>query len=58
MNFPVNGLNLSDFTETSCKEYNLFGISHHSGYMGGGHYVADIKNSDGRWYHCDDSHAS
>ena len=35
----------------------LYGISHHMGGMGGGHYVADTKNSgDGNWYHYDDSH--
>ncbi len=56
--FPISGLNLSDYCATKQSEYNLFGISHHSGYMGGGHYVADILNSDGKWYHCDDSHAS
>ena len=59
VSFPVTGLDLSEYIATSqSASYNLFGISHHSGYMGGGHYVADIKNSDGKWYHCDDSHAS
>ena len=56
--FPMTGLNLSELCEDGgSSTYNLYGISHHSGYMGGGHYVADILNSDGKWYHCDDSHA-
>ena len=59
VSFPITGLNLSEYcSKDISSEYNLYGISHHSGYMGGGHYVADIKNSDGKWYHCDDSHAS
>ena len=56
--FPITGLNLSELCDSGDSgTYDLYGISHHSGYMGGGHYVADIRNSDGKWYHCDDSHA-
>jgi ubiquitin C-terminal hydrolase len=56
--FPVTGLNLSEYcVGSSFATYNLYGISHHSGYMGGGHYVADTLNN-GKWYHCDDSNAS
>lgn len=63
--FPVEDLDLSKYSEndnadTSEHTYHLYGISHHSGYMSGGHYVADIKNvsGDGKWYHCDDSYIS
>mmetsp|Transcript_19568 Transcript_19568/g.22769 ORF Transcript_19568/g.22769 Transcript_19568/m.22769 type:complete len:89 (-) Transcript_19568:289-555(-) len=56
--FPVNDLDLSRYTEveiddTSKVKYHLYGISHHSGYMSGGHYFADIKNvsGNGSWYH-------
>ena len=63
--FPVTDLDLSSYTENSKEDeanttYHLYGISHHSGYMSGGHYVADIKNVSGnsQWYHCDDSYVS
>ena len=58
VDFPEKGLDLSSYTDNtevsdSKTTYNLYGISHHSGYMSGGHYVADIKNvsGDGKWYH-------
>ena len=59
--FPVNGLDLSSFAGVSKHEsvkkgiYNLYGICHHMGSLSGGHYVADVKGDDGKWYHCDDS---
>lgn len=63
--FPIEDLDLSDYTENSNIEssdatYNLYGISHHSGYMSGGHYVADILNvpGDKKWYHWDDSYVT
>lgn len=56
--FPTEGLDLSPYTDNTKIDdektsYNLYGISHHSGYMSGGHYVADIKNVSGdkKWYH-------
>lgn len=56
--FPIEGLDLAKFTDNkklddSESTYNLYGISHHSGYMSGGHYVADICNvtGNGKWYH-------
>ncbi len=39
-------------------KYKLYGISHHSGTLYGGHYFADVRNEEGSWYHCNDSHAS
>lgn len=38
--------------------YELFAVSHHFGGAGGGHYTAQIKHSDGKWYNCDDSSVS
>ena len=56
--FPVTGLDLSDYSDndevsSDKMKYDLYGISHHSGYLSGGHYVADILNvsGDGKWYH-------
>lgn len=65
MKFPIEDLDLSSYADedtssSSNTTYHLYGISHHSGYMSGGHYVADIKNvsGNGKWYHCDDSYVS
>ena len=39
--------------------YKLYGISHHSGSLNGGHYIGEVKNlDDGTWYNCNDSHCS
>lgn len=63
--FPIKSLDLSDYSDNeevsaSKMKYSLYGISHHSGYMSGGHYVADIKNMTGdkKWHHWDDSFVS
>lgn len=55
-------LKLSSFIdEDLCKsnnsEYNLIGISNHSGSMSFGHYFAYCKGKNG-WYECNDSMAS
>lgn len=63
--FPIEDLDLSDYSDNSNIEssqatYDLYGISHHSGYMSGGHYVADILNvpGDKKWYHWDDAYVN
>jgi len=38
-------------------EYKLYGIVSHSGGMGGGHYVAYVKNEQ-KWFYISDSHVS
>jgi len=39
--------------------YKLFGISHHSGSLYGGHYICEVYNfSNKSWYNCNDSHVS
>jgi ubiquitin C-terminal hydrolase len=60
--FPIEKLDLSPYSDNEEVDsdkttYHLYGISHHSGYMSGGHYVADIKNvwGDGKWHHCNDN---
>jgi ubiquitin carboxyl-terminal hydrolase 2 len=36
--------------------YRLFGISHHSGSLNGGHYIGEVYNfSNKNWYNCNDS---
>lgn len=35
--------------------YDLYGIANHSGNVMGGHYTANIKNANGKWYNCNDT---
>ena len=35
--------------------YDLFGTGNHSGSVSGGHYTANIKNSNGKWYSFNDT---
>mmetsp|Transcript_25949 Transcript_25949/g.19553 ORF Transcript_25949/g.19553 Transcript_25949/m.19553 type:complete len:100 (+) Transcript_25949:689-988(+) len=44
----------SNHQSTKSAEYSLFGISHHSGSLYGGHYIAEVR-SGGSWYRCNDS---
>ena len=34
--------------------YDLIAVSNHVGGLGGGHYTATVKDSDGQWMYCDD----
>jgi ubiquitin carboxyl-terminal hydrolase 8 len=45
----VCGYNSKDFV------YDLFGTGNHSGNVGGGHYTANIKNANGKWYSFNDT---
>ena len=37
----------------------MYGISHHSGSLNGGHYIGEAMNLDnGAWYNCNDSMVS
>jgi len=63
--FPVTGLDMrkyaphSDHSSKAKAIYNLYGISHHSGSLSGGHYVCDVQNlGEKKWYRCNDSHIS
>ncbi len=62
--FPLTGLSLEAYLlpgqaaqRASYRPYDLVGIICHSGDVGGGHYIAYIKNvgNNNRWYRCDDS---
>jgi len=39
-------------------KYELFGVCNHSGGVLGGHYTCYVKNSNGKWYHYNDSSVS
>lgn len=45
----VHGYNSNEYI------YNLFGTGNHSGNVNGGHYTANIKNSNGKWYNFNDT---
>jgi len=61
--YPLEGLDLnarvlgpSDGVD---YVYDLAGVSHHFGGLGGGHYTATCRNVlDGQWYLFDDSHVT
>ena len=63
VDFPIEGLDLRNYVKSSQSSnesnpalYDLFGVSEHSGNMGGGHYTAKCLNAEnGRWYSYNDS---
>jgi len=59
--FPLENLNLSKYVIGYKKDsyvYDLYGICNHSGNIYGGHYTSYIKNSNGKWYHFNDTNVS
>jgi len=61
---PEN-LSMGSFAPNSKHEsvkqanYKLYGVSHHSGSLYGGHYICEVQNvTTGRWYRCNDSHVN
>lgn len=62
INFPLEGLDISPWCEENPDVspedciYDCYGVSNHSGSLGGGHYTAYVKNrEDANWYMCNDS---
>lgn len=57
--FPITGLDIRKYvTEYVDGDYvyDLYAVSHHSGSLSGGHYIAYTKNPiNGEWYLFDDS---
>lgn len=46
-------------SKKNATSYKLYGLSHHSGSLYGGHYIGEVKNLDsGSWYNCNDSMVS
>lgn len=59
--FPLIELNLSKYVIGYNKEsfvYDLYGIANHTGQTRGGHYTSYVKNANGKWYHCNDTHVN
>ena len=60
IDFPVTGLNLSDFignkTGSRTHLYNLYGVANHHGSLSRGHYTAFARNQrTGKWYNFNDT---
>ena len=56
--FPLENLDLSKYVcgyNSSSYVYDLYGVCNHSGNVLGGHYTAFVKNSNGKWYHFNDT---
>jgi ubiquitin carboxyl-terminal hydrolase 4/11/15 len=66
IDFPIEGLDLNAYVKSSQSAneqtpaiYDLYGVSEHSGGMGGGHYTAKCRNDfNGKWYCFNDSHVT
>jgi ubiquitin C-terminal hydrolase len=53
VDFPIDDLDLSKYTfgyDRTRANYNLVAVSQHMGGLGGGHYYALARNSNGKWY--------
>jgi ubiquitin C-terminal hydrolase len=58
VDFPLEELNLSKYVIGYNKDnyiYDLYGVCNHSGSAQGGHYTSFVKNSNGKWYHYNDT---
>jgi len=61
IDFPVRKCSFSNLAEKKIDKsatYELYAIANHSGSMGGGHYWAYTKGTNGRWYEYDDDTVS
>ena len=59
--FPLDNLDLSKYVigyKKTSYNYELYGISNHSGNVNGGHYTSYVKNANGTWYHFNDTNVS
>ena len=58
VNAPLDNLDLSKYVigygGIEINNYELFGTANHSGNVNGGHYTANIKNLNGKWYNFND----
>lgn len=64
VDFPLEALDVTPWIPKHCPleqdcSYDLFGVSMHSGGMGGGHYTAYAKScKNGQWHYLNDSSVS
>jgi len=62
IDFPLDDLDLNEYISPYNKKeskYELYGVVHQYGSLGGGHYIAYCKNAiNNHWYEFDDSHVT
>ena len=61
IDFPLENLDMREHIVGYDKDsyiYDLYGICNHSGGTAGGHYTAYVKNSNGKWYHFNDTNCN
>ena len=59
--FPLDELDLSEYVigyKKKSYKYELYGVCNHSGGVLGGHYTSYVKNSNGKWFHFNDTSVS
>jgi ubiquitin C-terminal hydrolase len=59
--FPLDELDLSEYVigyKKNSYKYELYGVCNHSGNVLGGHYTSYVKNSNGKWFHFNDTSVS
>jgi len=47
-----------ELAAAAAAQYDLCAVSHHHGDTRGGHYTAEIRGLDGKWWRMDDSRCS
>jgi len=55
---PINDIDFSKYVKGYNSQdyvYDLFGTGNHSGTVSGGHYTANIRNPNGKWYSFNDT---
>ena len=58
VSFPLADLDMSKYVvgyDSDSYIYDLYGICNHGGGVFGGHYRADIRNANGKWYSFNDA---
>jgi len=58
IDIPIHDADFSKYVKGYNKEsykYDLYGICNHSGGVLGGHYTANVKNANGKWYNYNDT---
>ena len=58
IDIPLNDLDLSSYVigyKRKSYVYDLYAVCNHEGGCSGGHYTANIRKEDGKWYNFNDT---
>ena len=61
VNIPITNVDLSKYVKgysSDSYKYDLYGICNHHGNSRGGHYTANVKNANGKWYNYNDTNVN